>query len=142
MRPALSAGEPPSQHLLPGAGQLPDGTVPTGDRHQHGFRRSGQLWSPAVTPVQIGRCQAYAAGEVPPRQLRGAQAVTQHTTQPFGRDLARQTERAADVLMMDGDIEQSEPPPKVVASPCGRSRARSRSRSCSVRSDASSSTHT
>ena len=67
------------------------------------------FWSPAVTPVQVGRCQAYAAGEVPPRQLGGVQAVTQHTTQPFGWDLARQTERAADVVMMDGDVEQREP---------------------------------
>jgi hypothetical protein len=32
---------------------------------------------------------------VPTRQLRGAQTVAQHTTQPFGRDLARQIERAA-----------------------------------------------
>lgn len=104
----LPAGEPSGQHLPPGAGQLSDRTVPTGDRHQQGFGRPGQLWPPAVGPVQIGRCQAHAAGEVPPRQLRCVQAVAQYATQPFGRDLARQTERPADVLMMDGDVKQRE----------------------------------
>ena len=91
--------------------------APTGDRHQHGFRRSGDLRSRAVAPVQVGRRQAYTAGEAPPRQLRATHAVAQDPSQPFSRDLAWQTKRAADVLMMDGDVEQGEPAPEGCGQP-------------------------
>lgn len=73
--PVPSAGEAAGHHRLPWAGELPQGTRPTDDRHQDGFRRSENLWSRAVTPVQVGRRQANAAREAPPRQLRAANAV-------------------------------------------------------------------
>ena len=115
--PVMSACESASQKRLPWTGQLLNGTLPTSDRHQHGFRWPGDLRPRAVTPVQVCRCQAYAAGEVPPRQLGAAYAVAQDAAQPFGRDLAWHTKRATDVLMMDGDIEQGEPAPKGCGQP-------------------------
>ena len=113
----LSACEPVGQYRLAWTGQLLDGTLPTGDRHQHGFRRAGDLRPRAVAPVQVCWCQAYAAGEVPARQLGAAYAVAQDAAQPFNRDLAWSTKRATNVLMMDGDIEQGEPAPKGCGQP-------------------------
>jgi len=107
-----SAGEPAGHHGLPWAGQFPDGTSPTGDRHQHGFCRSGDFRSRAVSPVQVGRRQAYSAGEAPPGQFGAAQAGPQDPLQPLSRDLARHTQRATNVLMMDGDVEQGKPAPE------------------------------
>ena len=65
-----------------------------------------------MTPVQVCWSQADPAGEVPPRQLGTAHAVAQDAAQPFSRDLAWYAQRAANVLMMDGDVEQGEPAPE------------------------------
>ncbi len=100
-----SAGEPAGEYRLPWTGQLLDGAASAGNCHQNGFGRSGDFWSGAVTPVQVGRGQAYATGEVPPGELGAAQAVVQDAMQSFGWDLVWHSERATDVLMMDGDIE-------------------------------------
>lgn len=110
--PVRSAGEPASHHRQSWTAQLPDGTRPTGDRHQNGFRPSGDLWSRAVTPIQVGRRKAYTSGKVPPRQLRAEYCVTQNAAQPLSRNLAWQTKRASDVLMVDGDIQQCKPAPE------------------------------
>ena len=56
---------------------------------------------------EVVRCST--ASDAPRRQFQAAHTGVQDPAQPFSRNLAWQTERSADVLMMDGDIEQGKP---------------------------------
>lgn len=84
----LSASEPARQDGQPWATQLAKGTRPTGDRHQYGFGRPGDLQSRAVTPVQVTRNQTHASGEVPGREFGAAYGVRQHNAKTISRDLS------------------------------------------------------
>ena len=110
--PAPSASEPVSQHPLPATLQLSQGTRSTGDRHEDGFGRPHEVRPRAVTPVEIARSQTYPTGEVPGGQFRAEDGVRQDHTKTIGRDLAPLAQGAADVLVVDGDVQQGEPAPE------------------------------
>lgn len=62
-----------------------------------------------MAPVEVGGLKPYTSGQASSRQLGAQQGVVQHAAQPLSRDLAWLAQRAADVLMVDRDIEQGEP---------------------------------
>ncbi|HEY9293236.1 MAG TPA: hypothetical protein VIP98_18315, partial [Microlunatus sp.] len=108
-----SAGNP----RLPRTNQLPNCTRPTCNGHQNSFSGPANFWPRTMTPLQIGRDQPHPASDPPTRQLRTTHHTIQNLTQPFSRNLTQQTQRPTDALMMDGDIQQSEPTPEACSQP-------------------------
>src|SRR6516165_969051 len=77
-----------------------------GHRHQESLPGAGDLGSVAVCPIHVGRAQQqspYPASGAEPG-VTGYQA--EDPLEPIGRDAARPTERAADVLVMDRAVDE------------------------------------
>jgi hypothetical protein len=81
-----------------------------GDGHQQGLGAALDDGSAPGTPAEVGRDQAQATGS-PERADRWCGAPEgQRLGETLGRDLARQPERAPDVLVMDEPVDQGDAP--------------------------------
>ena len=70
-------------------------------RHQHGLARTPHLGSNAVRPVEVGRHQAQPLRAACTSDRRRGEGEVQRDAKPPIIDRAWQTERSADVLLMD-----------------------------------------